>query len=669
MKKTYIYLTVFIFATVWAVSGQTGIHYKAKLTDGYGNVLNNQSIDVQIDILDYSLNILYRENHSLSTDANGIFELTIGEGNAVQGNFSSLDWSQPLFYNVKINYGNGTLDYGNQKFTYIPSAKRSDIATIGMEADYNNVTNIPSYMADGDDKGGASEINELTDGASYSQGKSVYLGNSAGTNNYSSANYNTGIGFFALHYLTSGENNTAVGAEALKYNNGGENTALGYQALLENTNGNGNTAIGVYSSKQNQVGDYNVSIGDGSLENNTSGGFNVAVGTNALKNSFVDNNIAVGSNALSSLNSTSGVSGVNNIAFGAHALKNSELGSHNIAFGKSTAVALKDETNAIAIGDSILSTAAQYGSINEINIVAIGKNILSTTNDLGNLYHFVALGNYIMENTYPQSSLVALGVKAMNKEPVFYGIAIGKNAAYDTNSIIPRTGNIAIGKEASYIIPDFSDRTVCLGANSGYTGPNTQYSIAIGYGSGGVSNTDRRAEFGNSSVSWIGGQVTFSTTSDRRIKEDIREDVAGLDFILRLRPVTYHLDIHEMNRLIKRDGKIKDPTKEFWPTKYDIEKITMTGFIAQEVEQAAKEAGYDFSGVQKTYDDLGLYSLSYAEFTVPLVKATREQQKILEQTRSGFEALERETKKLSVLNENLLRKADNLIEELQKNDN
>lgn len=43
-----------------------------------------------------------------------------------------------------------------------------------------------------------------------------------------------------------------------------------------------------------------------------------------------------------------------------------------------------------------------------------------------------------------------------------------------------------------------------------------------------------------------------------------------------------------------------------WEGKYDIERIKMTGFLAQEVEQAALLSGYDFSGIQnrkilKTY--------------------------------------------------------------------
>ena len=55
----------------------------------------------------------------------------------------------------------------------------------------------------------------------------------------------------------------------------------------------------------------------------------------------------------------------------------------------------------------------------------------------------------------------------------------------------------------------------------------------------------------------------------------------------------------------------------------DKELIVYTGFIAQEVEDAAQSIGYDFSGVDKPQNDNDFYGLRYAEFTVPLVKAVQ----------------------------------------------
>ena len=115
--------------------------------------------------------------------------------------------------------------------------------------------------------------------------------------------------------------------------------------------------------------------------------------------------------------------------------------------------------------------------------------------------------------------------------------------------------------------------------------------------------------------------MSWSTYSDARIKENIREDVPGLSFIEKLRPVTYNLNIHKQNEIVYPPSRRDTPD---WEGKYDIEQIKMTGFIAQEVEQASHDSGYDFSGVQKPEDPNGLYSLRYSEFVVPLVKAVQE---------------------------------------------
>ncbi|HNU87209.1 MAG TPA: hypothetical protein PKJ94_02925, partial [Ferruginibacter sp.] len=71
------------------------------------------------------------------------------------------------------------------------------------------------------------------------------------------------------------------------------------------------------------------------------------------------------------------------------------------------------------------------------------------------------------------------------------------------------------------------------------------------------------------------------------------------------------------------------------------EKILYSGFIAQQVEQAAKEAGYDFSGVDKPKNENDLYGLRYAEFVVPLVKAVQEQQSIIKQQQVQIDELKK----------------------------
>ena len=146
--------------------------------------------------------------------------------------------------------------------------------------------------------------------------------------------------------------------------------------------------------------------------------------------------------------------------------------------------------------------------------------------------------------------------------------------------------------------------------------------IAVGdFATTTASNT---ARIGKSSIISIGGQVNWTALSDSRVKTAIAENIPGLAFIQKLRPVTYRYDTRRQNALLG----IADTAQ--WEGKYDIEKMTFSGFLAQEVEQAARSVGYNFSGVDAPKNDQSLYGLRYAEFTVPLVKAVQEQQVIIE---------------------------------------
>jgi len=81
---------------------------------------------------------------------------------------------------------------------------------------------------------------------------------------------------------------------------------------------------------------------------------------------------------------------------------------------------------------------------------------------------------------------------------------------------------------------------------------------------------------------------------------------------------------------------------------HEIEKTTFSGFLAQEVEQAAQSVNYDFSGVDKPRNANMLYGLRYSEFVVPIVKAMQEQQGTIEKQDST------------------IHKQDSLIKDLQR---
>jgi hypothetical protein len=132
-------------------------------------------------------------------------------------------------------------------------------------------------------------------------------------------------------------------------------------------------------------------------------------------------------------------------------------------------------------------------------------------------------------------------------------------------------------------------------------------------------------------VNSIGGYAGWTTLpSDKRAKKNIKENVPGLAFINKLRPVTYNLDINAIEQIVQRpatkdkEGKIIQPSADELFSRKEKEKILYTGFVAQDVETAAKSLNYDFSGVDAPKSDKDLYGLRYSEFVVPLVKAVQE---------------------------------------------
>ncbi len=76
------------------------------------------------------------------------------------------------------------------------------------------------------------------------------------------------------------------------------------------------------------------------------------------------------------------------------------------------------------------------------------------------------------------------------------------------------------------------------------------------------------------------------------------------------------------------------------------EKINYSGFIAQEVEAAAKKIDYDFSGVHKPQNDKDPYGLSYADFVVPLVKAVQELSKMNDAKDAKIDTLQQQNANL-----------------------
>lgn len=383
----------------------------------------------------------------------------------------------------------------------------------------------------------------------------------------------------AVNFLGTTDNNDLV----FKRNNiqSGKlsinNTSFGVAALKINSSGTNNVAIGANSLENNTTGFQNTAIGKSSLMLNSSGGYNVAVGYSAMeRNTTGILNTAIGHSSLyNNLNGRSNVaigkssmernvSGMNNTAVGYNSLYNNQSGNDNIAFGKGAMERNINGGRNIAIGNASL-----YNNQNSSNCLSIGHD--SQTSNLSGQYN-ISIGNNSLFTNQSGSSNIAIGYNSYNTGNYSNSIAIGKDA---------------------------------------------------------IVSASNQVRIGNTLTSSIGGFTSWTNVSDRRFKSNINYDnVPGLEFVLKLKPVTYLLDQQKIAKVLNVNNDLENN-----------KSLLQTGFIAQEVEDVANEIGFDFSGIDKPKDDDDYYGLRYAEFVVPLTKAIQDQQKIIENQQKEIDDL------------------------------
>jgi hypothetical protein len=256
-----------------------------------------------------------------------------------------------------------------------------------------------------------------------------------------------------------------------------------------------------------------------------------------------------------------------------------------------------------------------------------------------------ALGRAALYANTGGSGNVASGLNALtNNTSGNYNVALGIYSVQNNTSGI---GNTGIGAWALTYTTTTNYNTA-LGYNSGPGANGLTNSTAIGNGT--VVNASNKIRFGNSSVTVIEGTVAFTNVSDGRFKTNISEsDVKGLDFIKKLRPVVYNLDTKKLDAFLKKDlpesARKNDQETDFTAST----AIRQSGFIAQEVEIAAKETGYNFNGIHVPENGSDNYGLAYAQFVVPLVKAVQELSTQNEEQKLANDALKKELDELKMM--------------------
>ena len=240
MKQVLTILFLAITVSVFAQSPDA-FNYQTVVRDVSGNVLANQNVGFRIAILQGSQTgtIVYQESHSPTTNGFGLANMAVGSGTPLNGNFSTIDWSNgPYYVQTAIDPTGGTAyaTMGTSELVSVPYALHAKNVPTNLSELNNDAGFVTS--ADDADNDPNNEIQTLSlNGSmlSISDGNTVTLPSSGGGNTLDMAYDQGGAGLGRTITVDAQEvemTTATANGNALKLTNSNTGTAL----VAETTN-------------------------------------------------------------------------------------------------------------------------------------------------------------------------------------------------------------------------------------------------------------------------------------------------------------------------------------------------------------------------------------------------------------------------------------------------
>lgn len=520
--------------------------------------------------------------NALNTNTTGSNNLAIGFGADV--NASNYSNAIAIGYGAIVNASN-KIQLGNSSITNVNTSGTITAGSIQNTPIGSVIPNTGSFTS----------LNTSSD--LLVNGFKLGIGNGTGISNLlfgtglslnTTGRFNTVIGVDAMLDNISGNYNTAIGSQSLSLNTTGSgNTAMGYYSLANNTTGNQNTSIGQSSLLSNNDGDYNVGIGLETLMLNVSGNNNTAIGYKSLNSNLVSENTAIGSKAM-----YANTIGTSNSAVGVNSMYSNTSGFSNTSIGYSSLY-----NNTIGDRNTSIGDSALYNNTWGNHSTAIGSfSLFSNIGGFGN----TATGYSALYSNTSGMSNVAFGDGALYSNTTgSYNTSIGSaTMTWSTGS-----HNTAIGSSAGQLLT--------TGTNNTFIGNSARPS---------AESVNNEITLGNLAITSLRCQVTSITSlSDMRDKTDILNLTEGIDFIKKLRPVSFTWNTRDKAKV----------------------GIKSAGFIAQELLalQKASPIGLNLDLVSESNPDK--LEARYGNMLPIMVKAMQDQQTIIEQQKDRLDALEK----------------------------
>ena len=257
---------------------------------------------------------------------------------------------------------------------------------------------------------------------------------------------------------------------------------------------------------------------------------------------------------------------------GSNALGSNTTASQNTAVGYSAGSSITTAVQNVTMGDSALS-ALTTGHYN----IAIGSQAgAALVSGTENTFVGFLSGRYTGSSDHPDYN-TGFGSRTL------YANTTGQNnvamGAYALSANTTATSNTCIGYAAGDVITTGSTN-ICLGGVTDPSANNASAQFVIGYNVTGIA--DGTVTFGNgsntASLALDGSDTSWAAASDIRLKDNVEDSLAGLDFINDLRPVTYKWKAKKdvPSDMPEYDDGSDEPCKGTGKTNH--------GFVAQEVK-------------------------------------------------------------------------------------